>query len=266
MFQLRSTRSFLQKMLVSFETSSPRKTKKHWEKYGNNNGCDNQRQWNNQQTEQNHRSSNYQSNKWYKERRQKAQNIQQHKFTGTGSDQINGLPQRNIGAINVEHDEYLDKEINTIEANLSKLNDSSVDKIEVFKNGNWIEIEGVEDTGCSTTTGSIKEHGKYFSEILDYIGHRRLLVKTADGTKCEVLKQGIMQLRVNNIEIKKIMIKLVDAKSWETLLTGRDAINYYNLKQDRRKRRNTRKSYDDRWTDNNGKKQRRWWRATKVRE
>lgn len=71
---------------------------------------------------------------WYKDRRQRAQNVQQHMFTGMRSDKVNGFSKGKIGAMNVEYDEYLDEEIKTNEANQSKINDDSVDKVKVFKN------------------------------------------------------------------------------------------------------------------------------------
>ena len=165
-------------------------------------------------------------NKWYSDRRRRAENC--------GMQMVKQQMQAmNIQqAFMVEYSEDLQEEVNQYMCNSAT--DASNDTIEVCKDNKWVKVSGCVDTGCFTTTGSIQNHAKLCVAVWDYIGHKRLFVRTAGGNRFEVLKQGLIQIRINGTEIKNMGIMLVDASNWTMLLVGRDAINYYGLSHNKK--------------------------------
>ena len=154
-----------------------------------------------------------------------SQNQNQHNRNGARSvEALNGSSNMNTNLERVEsNDNHLALKVRLIEGEYPK------DTVEVCKDGKWIQIDGNADSGCDTTTGSIQQHEKWCVTSWSAIG-RKTNVHTAGDTSYPVVREGIMQLRVNGKEIPEpVRVTLVDCPTWPRLLVGRNCMKKYTI-------------------------------------
>lgn len=115
-----------------------------------------------------------------------------------------------------------------MDASKVQFGDAQKDIVKAFVNNEWVEVNGIVDSGCTTTTGSIQQHAKYCKTVFPYLGPK-CRVRIADNSTLEVTKEGIMHVKVNGVEIEDMLVKLVDAPEWPKLLIGRNSMIHYKI-------------------------------------
>ena len=189
--------------------------------YNNNTSNSNQTNQNNYQHQaqsnfQNHGSSNYQTGNNFQNVKRGYSNNYRNNY-----DNFNNYKKQSFNANEVEVI-YKVNNVHIEEQNVEK------DIVEVLKDGKWITVPGCADSGCATTTGCIKKHEHLCTKVWDYID-RPCVVQVADSQKYPVLKEGLMDVRINGKEVKDLKIKMVDVDNWTNLLIGRNCMIHNNI-------------------------------------
>lgn len=176
-----------------------------------------------QESQNNYQNQNFQNNSNYKN----GNNFQNVK-RGYGNDNYrNNYNNSN----NYKKQSFNANEVEVIhEVNNVHIEEQNVEKdiVEVLKDGKWITVPGCADSGCATTTGCIKKHEQLCTKVWDYID-RPCVVQVADSQKYPVLKEGLMDVRINGKEVKDLKIKMVDVDNWTNLLIGRNCMIHNNI-------------------------------------
>ena len=102
------------------------------------------------------------------------------------------------------------------------------DRIFLRTKGSYEEFDGKVDTGAQTTVLSLQNHAN--GCVVMWPRVNPLMVKLADkGLMLPVVMEAAIDLRINNTVIGLCRALVVDSKSWDNVLVGKDLLAFHGL-------------------------------------